>query len=247
MEAGDEAQMDFVLDAPNVLSELGCTREELVTVYHFLVERGVDREPEDGLVMLRRARHRANHIRWRGLPRRAQDHFDDAEILGRFLTDLTGEAPAGPSPWARDGRQSERSRLFERGPAARFDPEELKAELDAAELYPHGVHVAGEGSSEAVIVESIVGAVLGWEGMRGTSFSDLGGSGAAARVEELVQTLGGVLAANARNCRSGGPDGRISRRSSRTWCDIGSKHPDVCGQPRSLRLRSKLCAFQDGP
>ena len=191
VEAGEEARYGFEINAAAVLDQLGSSVDQIVAAYHFLVARGVDREPEDGLLMLRRARPRAYHSRWRGLPRRAQDHFDAAELLRRFVVDLTGEPPPGPSSWPMDGRQSERTRLYERGPAAPFDPGELKAELDAVELYPHGVRVVGEGQSEAVVVGRIVSAVLGWEGVRGTSFSDLGGSGAAARVEDLIQALSG--------------------------------------------------------
>jgi hypothetical protein len=190
IEAGEEARRGFELNAQSVLDELGCSADEVLRAYHFLVERGFDREPQDGLVMLRRARPRAYHLRWRGLPRRAQDHFDAADVLRRFLVDVTGEQPAGPSSWVMDGRQTERARLFERGPAARFTPDELKSELDAAELYPHGVHVVGEGSSEEVIVTAIVGAVFGWPGVNALTFSDLQGSGSAARVEELVRTIG---------------------------------------------------------
>jgi hypothetical protein len=61
--------------------------------YWFLLERGIDREPQDGLELLRRARPRSVHKGLRGMPRGAQDHFDAAQVLRRFLTDLTGQAP----------------------------------------------------------------------------------------------------------------------------------------------------------
>jgi hypothetical protein len=190
VEAGEEARPDFTLDAERVRGELGATSDELTSAYYFLVERGLDREPNDGLVMLRRARPRAYHIRWRGAPRRAQDHFNAAEVLRRFLTDLSGEPPPHPPTWPMDGRQHERARLYERGPAAPFEPAEVKAELETAELYPHGVHVVGEGASERLVVETLVGSLLGWGAVEDElTFSDLGGSGAAARIEELVRTL----------------------------------------------------------
>ncbi len=84
-----------------------------------------------------------------------------------------------------DGRQRERARLYERGPAAPFEPAEVKAELETVELYPHGVHVVGEGASERIIVETLVGTLLGWGAVEDElTFSDLDGAGAAARIEE---------------------------------------------------------------
>jgi hypothetical protein len=77
-------------DAADVASELGVSASQLSDVYWFLVERGIDREPQDCLELLRRARPRSSHKRMRGMPRRAQDLFDAAQVLWLFLTDLTG-------------------------------------------------------------------------------------------------------------------------------------------------------------
>jgi hypothetical protein len=50
--------------------------------------------------------------------------------------------------------------------------------------------VVGEGASERIVVERLVGGLLGWGAVEDElTFSDLGGVGAAARIEELVQTL----------------------------------------------------------
>lgn len=190
IEAGEEAASEYRLDAQALLERLGSTPEQLIGAYQFLVERGLDREPKDGLVMLRRAIPRDWHIRWRGSSRRAQDHFDAAEVLRRFLTDATGEQPPRPTAWPLDGRQPERARLYERGPATSFDRDELKGELNALELYPHGVaHVVGEGESEARVVATIISALLGWPALRDVTFGDLGGAGAAPRVEQQVVNL----------------------------------------------------------
>jgi hypothetical protein len=94
-------------------------RDGLLAAYEFLIERGLRHDPEDGLTMLRRARPRAFHIRWRGEPRRAQDHFDAADVLRRFLADLDGQQPAQPSRIPMDGRQLERAEPYRRGPGSR--------------------------------------------------------------------------------------------------------------------------------
>jgi hypothetical protein len=148
-------------------------------------------ERQDGLALLRRARPRAYHKRWRGHPRRAQDHFDAAAVLSEFYRDLTGELPARPELWPLDGRQAERAALYERGPVPRMSRKELKEELLAAELYPHGVHLVGEGESEQIAVERLVTAILGPRALQDLAFYDLDGTGAAKSVPPLVQAFQG--------------------------------------------------------
>lgn len=184
-----EAGRDGVkFDPEATLEWLGCSSEELTAAYQFLVMRGVDREPRDGLVMLRRARPRPFQIRWRGNPRRAQDNFDAAELLRLFLLDLGGDV-GPPEGELMDGRQAERRALFDHGPAAIIDRKELKAELLSAELYPHGVESIVEGPSEIAIIETIVGSLLGPAGLEETGFFDLEGVGAARQVAPLAESL----------------------------------------------------------
>jgi hypothetical protein len=80
-------------DAQAAASELGVSAAQLSKVYWFLVERGIDREPRDGLELLRRARPRSAQKHVQGLPRRGQDLFDAAQVLWLFLRDLTGNPP----------------------------------------------------------------------------------------------------------------------------------------------------------
>ncbi len=136
-------------------------RDGLLAAYHFLVDRGLDRDPQDGLTMLRRARPRAFHIRWRGEPRRAQDHFDAADVLRRFLVDLDGRQPPQPDAIPMDGRQGERAGLYERGPGDPWSAAEVVAALQRVDLYPHGVHVVHEGDSEQIVVEVLIASTLG--------------------------------------------------------------------------------------
>lgn len=178
------------IDPERLLRWLGCSVPEILSAYHFLVERGIDRDPEDGLTLLRRARPRAFHLRWRGLPLRAQDNFDAAELLRLLLVELIGEQPGRVEGWPADGRQIERGRLYDRGPAAPWSREEKKDELLRAELYPHGVHIIGEGLSEWIVTERLIEYILGPAALREVEFLDLGGSGAARYVSPLSQALG---------------------------------------------------------
>jgi hypothetical protein len=194
--AGNEGYMragpdPLGMDPSEMLERLGTTHAEVLSAYQFLVERGLDRDPRDGLTLLRRARPRAFHLRWHGLPRRAQDAFDAAETLRRFLVDLTGEQPERPQNWPLDGRQPERGALYDRGPGAPWASEEIKQQLLAAELYPHGVHVIGEGQSEQIVVERLVELLLGPDALTEVAFYDLEGSGSATQVEPLSQALAG--------------------------------------------------------
>lgn len=178
------------ISAQRLLEWLGCSEEQILTSYHFLVERGIDRDPEDGLTLLRRARPRSFHLRWRGLPLRAQDNLDAAELLRRFLVALGGEQPPRVTLWPLDGRQIERGALYDRGPGALWSAAEVKDELLVAELYPHGVHIIGEGPSEWIVAKRLLEYLVGPEILDEVEFLDLGGSGAAKYVSPLSRALG---------------------------------------------------------
>jgi len=136
---------------------------------------------------LRRFIPRDYHVRWRGSVRHAQDHFDAAQMLYLWLTDLTGSPPGRPEMWRADGRQAERMALYDNGFTSSTLPDALKKELIDIELYPHGPAVIGEGTCERIIVDWLVQTLLGLRG--GFEFHDLEGSGAAARVPRLVEIL----------------------------------------------------------
>lgn len=173
-------------DASAAAAELDVSPGQLAEVYWFLVERGIDREPRDGLELLRRARPRSRYGRWRGDTCGAQDHFDAAQVLRLFLSDLTGEPPARAPSWPIDGRQRERAVLYDRGPAQRITREQLQDELVDAGLYPHAVHVVGEGKSEDKIVRRLVSGLLTPRWAEELGFTDLGGAGAASRLSTMV-------------------------------------------------------------
>ena len=174
-------------DPQVLLAGAGCTVDELHAAYYFLVERGLRREPEDGLVMLRRSIPRAYHVRWGGAARQAQDHFDAAQMIYLWLTDLVGEPPKRPDSWPLDGQQAERAALYDHGPDSEVRPDKLKRELIAAELYPRGPIVVGEGISERIIIDWLVQRLLGLR--NAFEFYDLEGDGAAKRIASLVGAL----------------------------------------------------------
>lgn len=169
-----------------VVAQLGISVEQLKEAYWFLVERGIDREPRDGLELLRRARPRSSQERWRGAPRRAQDHFDAAQLLHLFLLDFTGEPPSAPRGVPLDGRQRARAALYEAGPASPTSRTKLQEELVVAGLYPHAVHIVGEGKCEQEIVTTLVSHLLGDHAAKDLGFTDLGGSGSASRLSTMV-------------------------------------------------------------
>ncbi len=173
-------------DAQSVAAKLAVSAEAVTEAYWFLVERGINREPQDSLELLRRARPRSSHKRLRGMPRQAQDHFDAAQLLRLFLTDLTGHPPARTRLWPMDGRQPERAALYDRGPAARTTRLQLQEDLVQAGLYPHAVHVVGEGKSEKEMVWHLVAGLLGRRWADELGFTDLGGAGSASRLNTMV-------------------------------------------------------------
>ncbi len=179
-------------DAASVFEHDFCEdRDGLLAGYHFLVDRGLARDPQDGLTMLRRARPRAFHVRWGGEPRRAQDHLDAADIFRRFLSDLDGRQPPPPNAIPLDGRQGERAGLFERGPEDSWTAAQVVDALQQVDLYPHGVHVVHEGDHEQIVVEILVASLLGSGSLEEVGFTDLGGAGNAGVVADLVGSLDG--------------------------------------------------------
>lgn len=174
-------------DAQAAIGELGVEHEQIFDAYWFLVERGIDREPRDEMERLRRARPRSAYKNWRGPVRRAHDHYQAAEVLRLLLTELTGESPGRPPGWPMDGRQPFRGSLYDKGPVPRLSRGERQEELIATALYPHAVHVVGEGKSEREFITTLVAAIIGERAAQEIGFTDLGGSGSASRLTTMVE------------------------------------------------------------
>jgi hypothetical protein len=173
-------------DPHGVVADLEVSTEQVAEMYTFLIERGLDRAPRDGLDLLRRAQPRSSREGWRGSPLCAHDHFQAAQLLRLFLTDLIGTSSERPRLWPLDGRQRERAVLYDQGPAGRTSRKQLKAELVEAGLYPHAVHVVGEGKSEKEMMHVLVAGLVGDRWASELGFTDLGGSGSASRLNTMV-------------------------------------------------------------
>jgi hypothetical protein len=171
--------------------EFGEDRAGLAEAYEFLMERAISLDPVDGLTLLRRARPRAFHLRWEGATRLAQDHFDAADLLRRFLRDVDGTQPPQPARVPLDGRQRERAELYRRGPASSWSGPEVVAALQEADLYPHGVHVVHEGQTDRLMIETVIGALFGHAMLDEVAFTDLKGAGSSEMIPDLVGSLGG--------------------------------------------------------
>jgi hypothetical protein len=178
-----------VFDAKSVAAHLGVEAEQVLSAYWFLTERGVEREPHDSMELLRRARPRSAHAGWRGLARQAEDHFEAAQVLRFFLTDLSGTPPARPSLWPMDGRQVFRAFIYERGPVPDLTRDEVRTALLDRDLRPHAVHVVGEGKSERDYVETLASGLVGAGVAGDIGFSDLKGSGSARHLPTIVRGL----------------------------------------------------------
>jgi hypothetical protein len=90
-------------DSRLLADEMGLEVDALHNAYWFLVERGIDRDPRDGLLRMRRSVPRSRLRTWRGQVVRAQDNFDAAELLRQFAIDLAGEPPPRTPRWPMEG------------------------------------------------------------------------------------------------------------------------------------------------
>jgi hypothetical protein len=92
-----------------------------------------------------------------------------------------------------DGRQDVRAALYARGPGAPWDARAVIAELQEADLYPHGVHVVHEGDTDEQLIVTLIGSLIGSMALEEVNFTDLRGAGNAAVVADLVRSLDGYV------------------------------------------------------
>ncbi len=183
----ERERREFV--AAEMLERLGCSAAQVKDGYEFLVERGISREPRDGMelpsprpaALRARGLARARAARRRSLRGRADPRL--------FLIGLHGEPPGRPEAWPLDGRQPFRAFVYERGPVPIVTREEIRGALHDVELDPHAVHVIGEGASEEEFVRTIAEALAGAEKAAQLGFSDLKGSGSAPHLATIVRSL----------------------------------------------------------
>jgi hypothetical protein len=177
-------------DPGAVLAEFGLEVEDVARVYRYLSDRGSALDTADGHSLLRSAQRREMRRDWRGDGLLGADYYDAAHVIGAFYRELTGTTLALPDV-AHDERLAEaRERLLGHPPAVAIDREDIKRTLASLHLDPVWVHVVGEGESERIIVEGLVGALLHPQIAASTiKFTDLRGSGGAERVAPLLDTV----------------------------------------------------------
>jgi len=181
----------------SVLARHELEPEAIATTYESLIEQGSRIEGGrtgfraqggDRWARLRQlaARHERRGIR--GPARAAMDYYEAAEMLGRWWFQFTGMHLPGIDvvPYRRTTRPVHHS-------ATPTDPwvrsrEALHEHLQAHGLWPGRVHAIVEGKTEAMWVDALVEALLGWI-PADLLVTDIHGSGGARTMEELIETV----------------------------------------------------------
>jgi hypothetical protein len=153
--------------AESVLAELGIEVDDVVGLYDWLAWRAEHKHPLPDLHQLLRLAPRRRLERHRGAARLALDWLDAAEMIRRFVHELTGELPTDIDQ-RNDDTATPRP--------LRRDRSELVEALRASEMYPHRLHLVVEGETEERLVRLLFEAFHGgkWEGS-GIEMTDLGG------------------------------------------------------------------------
>ncbi len=177
-------------DPGPVLVEFALEVEDVAGIYRYLSDRGAALDTADGQSLLRLAARREMRRDWRGDVLLAADFYDAARVIGAFYRELTGTTLPLPDV-AHDERLDEaRERLLGHPPTVAIDRDDIKRTLVSLHLDPVWVHVVGEGESERILVEGLVGALLHPQIALSTiKFTDLAGSGSAERVAPLLDTV----------------------------------------------------------
>jgi hypothetical protein len=177
--------------AAEYLDLLGISLEGVASWYWFLTDRGFDVEPNDGLEVLRRALTPSRRAQMEGTPARAQLNFDAAQMLGLLYSEATGVPISAASTYKLDGRQNRRALVYRRGPSMAPTRAQLISDLKDLGLYPHSVHVIGEGASEERFVKTMIAGLLGSKAAGEIGFTDLGGVGNGSRLETMISGFSG--------------------------------------------------------
>lgn len=177
--------------------ELGFSGDQVAESCRFLGELAEKWEPADGLSVLRRLAPRQMRARWNGSARLAQDALDAAQMLRLFYADLTGELLPYPDVSHNDARIGERERLLGHPPTPGISRDDVKRVLISARLFPHGIHVIGEGDTERIVTQGLVEGLLGAGALEELHFTSLAGVGSADRMKTLLETIGRYAARSA--------------------------------------------------
>lgn len=175
-------------DPGQMVGKLGLGTEDVRVVYEQLARIARWHDPiRDWYLVVRAASPRARE-RFRGDARLAQLVYDAAEVLRRFLRDLTGEIP--PDCDEIDGFGPWKERLLgDSGPRLVYSRDDFKRILEAKRLSPHAIHVFVEGPSDERLIARLIDSIWGDPRALGIQITPLHGIDKLARHRALVEAF----------------------------------------------------------
>lgn len=192
-------------DPMQVLGAHGISEEQVASLYEWLCTRGARLESSRGSFRdlggdrwagLRMLADRRVRRRMRGPARSAMDFYEAAEMIGRLWHDMTGRFLPGidEAPHRRTIVPIDHESRAE-SPHVR-SPKALRRQLSERGVWPGRIHVVVEGDTEQRWVEALVSEGLGWV-PDDLLITNLGGVGAAKRVEALLEIVADYATASA--------------------------------------------------
>jgi hypothetical protein len=181
-------------DAQQALGDLGVTVEQLKQVQRFVSMRGNSLDPIDRWFMLFRMTPFKEREKMKGSARQAQDAYDAAHILGRFVKELTGEIPLGPDEIFDISDKSWKRRLYGRWPIDRFNRNDLRVALESHQMWPHLVNLFVEGETEEIVCTRLLKELSGWEPADlGVTFARIDGVGNLWKFRDVIRLTKGFV------------------------------------------------------
>lgn len=176
-------------DAAAFLDRVGIGVDEVKRIYEQIAFAGQTRDPvADWYLVIRAAPPRA-HRRFEGDARLAQLLYDAAEVLRRFLYDLTGVVELDSDEVGGDPNDDRRQRWLGHERRLYYDRDDFKKVLERKQLSPYGVHVFVEGPSDKELIGGLIDAVWGDHRRLGVRFTVLRGIDQVARQEALFEAF----------------------------------------------------------
>lgn len=181
-------------NAQQALGDLGVTVEQLKQIQRFVSMRGNIVDPIDRWFMLFRMTPYKEREKMKGSARQAQDAYDAAHILGRFVKELTGEIPLAPDEIFDVSDKSWKRRLYGRWPIDRFNRNDLRVALESHKMWPHLVNLFVEGETEELVCARLLKELSGWEPADlGVTFARIDGVGNLWKFRDVIRLTKGFV------------------------------------------------------
>jgi hypothetical protein len=186
----DPRELEPPFEPVKVLEDLGLTIDELKSMHESIAIEGQRDDPLPYWHMLVQMAPHEQRKKLRGAARRAQDAYDAASLVYRFVYDLTGEMLLKPDEVFDVSDKSWKRELFGRWPLHHYTRADLAVELRLRGLHPHVVHLAVEGETEKVVCHRIVETVSGRNlNEMGVTMHRLQGVDSAALHREMLSAM----------------------------------------------------------